>query len=173
MCFQRRYERSLKWPWLSDWPIRQSKGLLGLAWKQARNVSIYFCNINLNQNCLIQIFASKFHLKFSWCYLLCSWHNTVARSCVDWCYGNATMPSVCIVGLQATVNNVTVLSVAHQYFYGEFTWPRKIKFTCIHVKFPVFLTDFNQIWNFWRNTCPEVSWYCVGIACYFIYYVLI
>jgi hypothetical protein len=76
------------------------------------------------------------------------------------------MPSVCIVGLPATVNNATVLSFAHQYFYERIYVARKnLNFFYIHVKCPIFLPDFKQIWNFCTGTCPEISCYFVATAC--------
>jgi len=201
--------------------------LLGLAWEQARNVKLCFCNTNLNQNSDIRIWIRniKFHPKFSWCFFTYSWRNTLARSRNRWCCANATVPSLCMLGCMQlftlsqygvlhtntfmanlrgqeklicimsyipSVHNgisvqwynidnynciyfVTVLRyfcvlTVYNTLYKFVNTQRdglcqKInKFMCIHVKCPIFLPDFNQICNFCTDTCPEKSWYFVGIT---------
>jgi hypothetical protein len=74
------------------------------------------------------------------------------------------MRSLCIVELRVTVNNVKILSVPQKKncSYGEFMTPATTKtYLGLHVKCPIILSDFNQIWSsltcFHRSIRYEMS----------------
>ena len=46
----------------------------------------------------------------------------------------------------ANANNMKTLTVEQHCFYGEFMWPATLK--RLHIKCPIFLSDFSQIWCF-------------------------
>jgi hypothetical protein len=76
------------------------------------------------------------------------------------------MRSACVVQVHVTVNNITVLSFKQGWFYGEFMSPptKNLRF---HVKFSIFLSDFNLIWIFLTEfyKAPNTKFHgnaCVG-----------
>ena len=58
------------------------------------------------------------------------------------------MPSVCIAEMHITLNNIKILHVAQTCFYGEFVASINKKHLGLHVKYPIFLSDFKHIWIF-------------------------
>ena len=58
--------------------------------------------------------------------------------------GDATLHSLRTVDLQVTVNNIQIMRLVQQCFCNEFISPSWV----LHVKCPIFLPDFNQIWIF-------------------------
>ena len=54
-----------------------------------------------------------------------------------------------IVELHVTANNMEILSVSQQRFYGLFMSPATIKcYLGLPMKCPIFLSNFNEIWIF-------------------------
>jgi len=76
-------------------------------------------------------------------------HNIVARSRNHCCTGNATMCSVCNTGLHVSVNNIKIWSTAQHCLCGEFRFAgNSVTYFGLHVSCPIFLSDWNKIWNF-------------------------
>jgi len=58
------------------------------------------------------------------------------------------MCSVCIVELHVAVNIAQILSVAGKRFYGEFVAGNNKTYFHLYVNFPIFWSDFRQVWSF-------------------------
>ena len=58
---------------------------------------------------------------------MCVKRNIVGRSRCQCCSKNATMHSVSVAELRVIVDQIKILSVAQQCFYGEFLSPATMK----------------------------------------------
>ena len=56
------------------------------------------------------------------------------------------------------VNNKTILSAAQKCFHGKFTSPATITYWGLHVKWPTFWSDFNEIWTFSADTHESLQY---------------
>jgi hypothetical protein len=96
----------------------------------------------------------------TWCvgelHVICGWATCVLVSymCVElpgvcWWATCCVLVSymVCVSELHGTVNNTQILSASQPYSYCKLISPTTMLLG-LHVKFPIFLSDFNQIWSF-------------------------
>jgi hypothetical protein len=74
--------------------------------------------------------------------------NIVTRSRNHSCDGNETMLSVCTVELHVTVSNTKIFGVAQNCGIAIHVAGNNKMYLGLHVKCPILLSNFNQIWSF-------------------------
>ena len=93
-------------------------------------------------------------------YNIILWHVCVNH----YCNGKATTYSECVSELHVAVNSKKIIFFfSHKCFYGKFSLPAKIKlYLGLHIMCPIFLSNFNQTWNFSRHSHEspqyQISW---------------
>jgi hypothetical protein len=148
-CVEAQNKRRLK-GWRRVKLIQDSNegdGLLGSSW--------IICNRDIKDMTLSLILTVGFVPAKGWKVIL-MWNSKLIRnvglSHNHFSSGNTTVRSVCIVELHVTVSTISKYVMLHKdAFWRIYVATNDKSCLSLHVKFPVFLSDVDQMWDFMKD----------------------